>query len=50
MNIWQAIKKIDRLVFTTREISSLTGMSLSSTSQALARLEEKDIMKRMMRG
>ena len=39
--IWQAIQKLDRLVFTTREISSLTGTTLSSASQRLAKLEEK---------
>lgn len=50
MNIWIAIQKLDRLVFTTREISSLTGMSLSSASQGLARIEQKGIIKKMIRG
>lgn len=50
MSIWQAVQRIDRLVFTTREISALTGMSLSSAAQGLARLEKRAILKKVMRG
>lgn len=50
MNTWIAVQKLNRLVFTTREIASLTGMSLSSATQGLARLEEKGVIKKMIRG
>lgn len=50
MTLWQAIVKLDRLVFTTREIAALTGSSLSSTNQGLVRLEEKKLVQKMMRG
>lgn len=50
MNIWQAIQKLDRLIFTTREMGSLMGISLSSAAQILGRLETKGLVKKMMRG
>ncbi len=50
LDIWQAINKLDRLVFTTREVAELTGSSLSSTTQRLVRLEEKKIVKKMLKG
>lgn len=50
MNILQAIQEIDRLVFTTRELSAIMGVSLSSATQSLNRLEEKGVVKRVMRG
>lgn len=50
MNVWKAIQKLDRLVFTSREIAALEGVSLSSASQMLGRLEEKGLLKKMKRG
>lgn len=50
MTIWQAIQKLDRLVFTTREISFLTGMSLSAASQMLDRMNKKGLLKKIKRG
>ena len=46
----EAVYKIGRLVFTTREIAGLAGASVSSTVQALRRLEEKGITKNILRG
>lgn len=48
--IWRALQKLDRLIFTTREVAAVTGVSISSTTQKLARLEEKGIIKKIMRG
>ncbi|MBI4124882.1 MAG: replication/maintenance protein RepL [Deltaproteobacteria bacterium] len=50
MNIWQAIQQLDRLVFTSREIASLTGVSLSAVSQTLGRLEQKRLIQKIKRG
>ena len=50
LDIWQAINKLDRLVFTTREIAQVTESSLSSTTQRLVRLEEKKIVKKIVKG
>ncbi len=50
MIIWRAVQKLNRLVFTTREIAVLTGMSLSSAAQGLARLEKQMVLKKVMRG
>lgn len=50
LNLWQAIQRLGRPVFTTREIASLTGMSPASATQSLARLEQKELVKKMRRG
>src|SRR3989338_8975906 len=50
MSTIEAVYKIGRLVFTTREIAGLAGASVSSTVQALRRLEEKGITKNILRG
>ena len=49
-DIWNAIQGLDRLVFTTRELSALTGISISFVSQLLSKLEEKRVLKRVMQG
>jgi len=50
MDIVQAVHKIGRLAFTTREIAGLTGTSLASASQGLGRLEDKGIIRRILQG
>jgi len=50
MDILQAIYKLDRLVFTTREVAAVTGKSLSAVTQALRRLESKSIITHVIRG
>lgn len=50
LNIWQAIIKLDRLVFTTREVAELTQSSISSTTQGLIRLEQKKILTKVQTG
>ena len=50
ISIGKAIHVIGRPVFTTREIASLRGSSLSAASQALARLESESILVRAARG
>lgn len=49
-DIWRAILKSNRMVFSTRDCAALTGLSLSQASQMLGRLEKKRIMTRVMRG
>ena len=46
----QALQLIVRPVFTTRELSVLRDGSLSSTSQSLSRLENKELIRRLIRG
>jgi predicted transcriptional regulator of viral defense system len=50
MSVSKAIQQIGRPVFTTREISSIGGISLSSTSQTLGRLEKEALLIRVARG
>lgn len=50
MNILRSIYKIDRLVFTTREMAVLANTSLSSATQSLKRLEEKGIIQKIIQG
>lgn len=50
IKIWKTIQRLDRLVFTTRELSASTGLSISSTSQGLSKLEGEGVLKRVMQG
>jgi predicted transcriptional regulator of viral defense system len=50
ISVHKAIQRIDRPVFSTREISALCGTSLSSASQALGRLEKEGLLTRAARG
>lgn len=46
----QALRRIGSPAFTTRQIATLRGASLSATSQALARMEERGLVQRVSRG
>jgi len=46
----QAIRATGSSVFTTRQIAALRGGSLSATSQALARMEQRGLVKKVTRG
>jgi len=46
----QAIRATGSSVFTTRQIAALRGGSLSATSQALARMEQRGFVKKVTRG
>lgn len=46
----QAIRATGSSVFTTRQIAALRGSSLSATSQALARMEQRGLVKKVTRG
>jgi len=50
MSLHRAIQEIGRPVFTTREIAMLAGMSLSSASQALSRMQKERLVTRAFRG
>ena len=50
VSVIQAIGNVNRSVFTTREIATLCWGSLSSTSQSLALLSEKGVVKKITRG
>lgn len=50
MDAIQAIHKIGRLVFTTREIAGLTGSTIASTTQSLARLADKCVIRKIAQG
>lgn len=50
LSILVAIKRLNRLVFTSRELAMLTGSSLSSVCQSLNILEEKDLISKVARG
>ena len=50
LSVAQAIRGVGRPAFTTRQIAALRGSSLSATSQALARMGEHDLVKRVTRG
>ncbi len=50
LSVEQAIRRVGRPVFTTREISSLRGASLSGTSQALARVARERSIAAVTRG
>jgi predicted transcriptional regulator of viral defense system len=49
-NILYCIKKLKRDVFTTREISSISGKSLSATVQALNYLQKQGLIFKIYRG
>jgi len=49
-SVLASIKQLRRPVFTTHEVSALSGKSLSSTTQALAFLEREGILHRIYRG
>lgn len=46
----ETIYKLNRLVFTTREIASMRGASVSSTTQSLSNLASKGIVKKIIQG
>lgn len=46
----QAVRQIDRPIFSTREIASLSGGSLSVTSRLLQQMERKGLAKNVVRG
>lgn len=50
LSIAQAVQAIGRSVFTSREIASLRGSSLSSASQALSRMEMQGLLVSPARG
>ncbi len=50
VNTAQAIRAAGSPVFTTRQIAALRGSSLSAASQALARMEQRDLVKKVTRG
>lgn len=50
ISVIETIHKIGRLVFTTREIAGLTAGTMTSTTQCLKRLEDKGIIKKIVRG
>lgn len=49
-SVIQAIEESERLVFTTREISSMCNIALNSVTQSLARLEKSGMLKKISRG
>lgn len=46
----QAVHKIGRLVFTTREIAGITGASVTSATQCLRRLEMQGVIQKITQG
>jgi predicted transcriptional regulator of viral defense system len=50
LSILEAIQRIDRPVFKTREISIASGISLSTATQALTALEVKGVILKASRG
>ncbi|HHR85991.1 MAG TPA: hypothetical protein ENL23_06555 [Candidatus Acetothermia bacterium] len=50
VNVAQAIRTMGSAVFTTRQIAALRGGSLSATSQALARMEQRGLVQKVTRG
>src|SRR3989338_1136049 len=44
------IKKINRLIFTTAELSAISGKSLSATVQSLNHLEKQGVILKIYRG
>lgn len=46
----QAVRQVDRPIFTTREIASLSGGSLSVTSRVLKQTERKGLIRKVIRG
>lgn len=49
-SIAHAIHKMDRLVFSTREMAGLAGVSVGSATQSLKRLEQEGIVKKIFQG
>ena len=50
LSVPQAVQRIDRPVFTTREIAAVRSGSVAATSQALGRLERDGLLVRVRRG
>ncbi len=50
LSVIQAINKTGRLVFTTREIATIRGSSVSSNTQCLNRLEKQGIVMKIVQG
>ena len=50
LSVAQAVRLVGRPVFTTRQIAALREGSVSATSQALARMENRGFVKRVTRG
>ena len=50
VNTAQAIRAVGSSVFTTRQIAALRGSSLSAASQALARMDQRNLVKKVTRG
>jgi len=50
LDVAQAIRAFGKSVFTTRQIAALRGSSLSTTSQALGRMEHQGLVRRVTRG
>lgn len=46
----EAIYKLKRLLFTTREVATISGSSVSSTTQSLNNLAAKGIVKKIIQG
>lgn len=49
-SILAAIKRLEKSVFTTREVADISGCSLSSATLALTRMEREGLMFRIYRG
>ena len=50
LSVAQAVRAFGKTVFTTRQIAALTGSSLSTISQALGRMEQQGLVRRVTRG
>ncbi|MBI5244066.1 MAG: hypothetical protein HY922_10390 [Elusimicrobia bacterium] len=48
--LWKYIRQLKRPIFTTRELSALSGKSLSSVTQALNCLERQGLVIKLCRG
>jgi predicted transcriptional regulator of viral defense system len=48
--VWKILHDTNRLVFTTREVAELSGISISSMTQKLSRLEESKMLSKIMKG
>jgi len=49
-SIIQAMREINRIIFTTKEIAAIRGASVSTTTQSLARLEKQGILRKILKG
>ncbi len=50
ISIIEAVTKMDRLVFRSCDVSAVAGVSLSSATQSLNRLQEKGFVTKIFRG